>query len=354
MRPARDFFELALALAVVASLIVAALAVVAPFGLILLWALFITVTLWPVFGRVTARVGGRQNLAAALTVLLLVVVLILPVTLGIAAALPSVRAAAKLLAEPSTWRLPPPPAWVRQIPAGGEQFHGTWEALAQDAGEVLQTYRPEVARVGTWVVARVLGLGLTLVQLLVAVVIAWPMLAGGASGVLLARRFADRMGGAQAVGLLDQAAYTIRSVSLGVVGTALGLATLQTAGLLAAGVPHTSLLGLLAFVLAMAQLGTSLVWVGAAIWLGYSGHPTWAVLTVVWGILINNVIDGVVKPFLISHHTGLPLTVIFLGVIGGLLAWGFVGVFLGPTVLGVAWTLLRSWLNATPEREPAG
>jgi len=353
VQPARDFFELALALAVVASLIVAALTVVAPFALILLWALFIAVTLWPIHRRLARRLGGRQNLAAALTVLLLVVALIIPVILGVAAMLPSISAAARIAGDPSAWKLPPPPAWLREIPVGGHQFHGTWEALAEDTGDVLQAYRPEVARVGTWIVGRVFGVGLTLIQLVVAVVISWPMLAGGASGVRLARSFADRMGGASAVRLLDQAAQTIRSVSLGVVGTALILSTLQAAGLILAGVPHASLLGVLGFVLAMAQLGTSLIWVGAAIWLGYGGHTAWAIATVAWGILINNSIDGVVKPYLISHRTGLPLTVIFLGVIGGLLTWGFVGIFLGPTLLGVAWTLLRGWLAATPAREPA-
>jgi len=347
-KPGRGFFELAFALALVASLVALAMTVVAPFALILLWALFIATTLWPLHRWLAARMGGREKLAAAATVLLLVVVLIIPVTLGVVAVLPSVRAAAKLLGDPSAWRLPPPPDWIRDLPVAGDPVHGAWAALAEDAGDALQVYRPEVEKVGSWLVGHALGLGLTLVQLLAAVVISWPMLAGGGDGVRLVRRFAARVGGEDAAGLLDQAARTIRSVSVGVVGTAFALAALQTVGLAAAGVPHARLLGVVGFVLAMAQVGTSLVWVGAAVWLGYGGHTTAAVLTAAWGLLINNAIDGVVKAILIRRGTGLPLTVIFLGVVGGLLTWGFVGVFLGPTLLGLVWTLLRTWLASAP------
>jgi len=354
VKPGRGFFELAFALALVASLVASAVAVVAPFALVLLWALFLATTLWPLHRWLAARLGGRERIAAALTVLLLVVVLIIPITLGVVAVLPSVRAAGKALGDPSAWRLPPPPGWVRELPVAGDPVHGAWSALAADAGEALQLYRPEATRVGGWLVGHVLGLGLTLVQLLAAVVISWPMLAGGTDGVRLARRFAARVGGEDAAGLLDQAARTIRSVSIGVVGTAFALAALQTLGLVAAGVPHAPLLGVLGFVLAMAQLGTSLVWFGAALWLAYDGHAMSAALTAGWGLLINNAIDGVVKAVLIRRGTGLPLTVIFLGVVGGLFTWGFVGVFLGPTLLGLVWTLLRGWLAAAPAADPAG
>ncbi len=351
-QPARGFFERALALALVASLIFAALTVLAPFALILLWALFIAVTLWPLHRRLSARFGGREKLAAATTVLLLLVVLVIPVGMGVAAAVPSARALGGMLSDLPGLRLPPPPEWLRQLPVLGQSFPETWAAAAQDAGGALETYRGEVAKTGGWLVARLLGLGLTVVQLLVAVVITWPMLAGGANGVRLARQFADRVGGPPAAALLDQAARTIRSVSVGVVGTALLLAGLQTAGLYAARIPLAPLLGVASFVLATAQLGTSIVWVGAAAWLAFADHPARAILTVVWGLVINNAIDGVVKAALIRRGTGLPLTVIFLGVVGGLLSWGFVGVFLGPTLLGVTWTLLREWLGsrAAPAR----
>jgi len=352
-QPSRGFFERAVALALVASLTFAALTVLAPFALILLWALFIAVTLWPLHLWIAARFGGRAKLAAGATVLLLVVVLVIPLGMGVAAVVPSVRHLADSAADFPGLKLPPPPEWLRQIPVVGQSVPDTWAAVAQDAGRALETYRGDVAKTGGWLVSKLLGLGLTLVQLLLAVVISWPMLAGGANGVRLARQFAGRVGGPPAEGLLDQAARTIRSVSVGVVGTALMLAGLQTAGLYAARVPLAPLLGVASFVLATAQLGTSVVWVGAAAWLALDGHPTRATLTVVWGLLINNAIDGVVKAFLIRRGTGLPLTVIFLGVVGGLLSWGFVGVFLGPTLLGVTWTLFRGWLAASSGAEPA-
>jgi len=347
-RSPRSYFEIALALALLASLVAAALAILAPLALVLLWAVFIAVTLWPVHCFLASRLGGRDRLAAAASVLLFVVVPVLPLTFAAAAVLPSIRTAASLLSEPSAWRVPVPPEWIRGVPVFGGDLHEIWASLSEDAGLVLQVYRPQVTQFGTWLAARALGLGLALVELFVAVVIAAPLLAEGLRGARLVRRLAERVGGEDAVHLLEQAARTIRSISVGVVGTAFAVAALQALGLLAAGVPHAALLGVLGFLLAMAQLGTGLVWVGAAIWLSYAGHSQSAILTVAWGIAINYAVDGVAKAILIRRGTGLPLTIIFLGVIGGLLSWGFVGVFLGPTLLGVAWTLLRAWLAASP------
>lgn len=115
-------------------------------------------------------------------------------------------------------------------------------------------------------------------------------------------------------------------------------------GFAIAGIPGAELLGLVCFILAMMQVGTSLVWIPSAIWLGYQGDTGWAVFTAVWGIFIN-VADNFVKPYLISQGSGLPIPLIFIGVLGGLLAWGFVGIFVGSTLLVVCFTLLKSWLD---------
>lgn len=364
--PTSNVFERGLALFLLVALIVASLAVLEPFALILLWAVFLSITFWPVQVWLTRRLGGRHRLAAGLVVLLLALVLVAPLTLAALAAVPSVKSVSDLLADPSRWQVPPPPPWVGRIPLLGAPIESVWSSARLNAAGTLDAYREGLAGSAGWALARVVGIGRTLVKLFVAVVIVWPMLAGGAQGAALLQRFAERVGGDRAVGLVAQAARTIRAVSLGVIGTSLLAAALQTAGLRLAGIPYAPLLGVVSFVLATMQIGTTPVWVGALLWLVHEGHTGWAIFTAVWGLSLNALVGNLLGPWLISRGTGLPLTVIFLGVLGGLLTWGFLGVFLGPTLLGVGWTLLRGWLGggapsapspaaaAPPTRPPAG
>jgi predicted PurR-regulated permease PerM len=346
--PGATVFERVLVLAVLATLIVASLFVLEPFALILLWAIFLAVTFWPVQEWLTHRLGGRRKLAAALVVLLLAVVLVAPLTVAAVASVPSVKAVSALIADPARWRVPAPPGWLDGIPLIGHDAHALWAGAERDAGATLEAYKGDLARAAAWTLQRVVGLGITLVKLFLAAIITWPILAGGAKGPEMLRQLATRLGGDRAVGLLEQAGRTIRSVSLGVIGMALLAATLQTAGLLLAGVPYAALLGVVSFVLATMQVGTTPVWLGATIWLGSGGHLGWAVFTALWGLALNAVVGNILGPWLISRGSGLPLTVIFLGVLGGLLSWGLVGVFIGPTLLGVVWTLLRGWLSSQP------
>jgi predicted PurR-regulated permease PerM len=133
-------------------------------------------------------------------------------------------------------------------------------------------------------------------------------------------------------------------VSFGVIGTALLQGALMAVGLAIAGVPGVVVLGFVSFLLAVLQVGLFPVWILAAVWLAHADQTGWAVFLSVWG-LAAGVVDNFMKPYLISHGTGLPLTLIFLGVLGGMIAWGFVGIFVGPTVLAVTYTLMQTWMS---------
>jgi len=346
-----SLFERALALALLLALVVASLLVLEPFALVLLWAVFIAVTLWPLQVALSARLGGRERIAAGVLVLGLLLVLVVPATMGTVAAVRSMQAVSALLSDPSTWKIPAAPGWVADLPVVGDALHKLWTAAREDAARTVETYREPLGRLATWALERVLGVGRTLLKLLLALVITWPMLASGRRGADLLHRLADRVGGGRVVRLLDQGARTIRAVSVGVIGTALLASLLQAGGLAVARVPFAPLLGVVSFVLATMQVGTTPVWLGAALWLAHGGQVGWAAFTVAWGLALNAAVGNVLQPLLISRGTGLPLTVIFLGVVGGLLTWGLVGVFLGPAILGVAWTLLRTWLAGDPATE---
>lgn len=351
--------ERATALALLAVLAGAALTILAPFASVLLWAVFMTVTLWPVHCALERRLGGHARIAATLSVAALFVAVIIPLSLASVAVVPSIKSVAAAVSDPARWHLPPPPSWIEQMPVVGQTLHGSWHLATEDAGRLFETYKAEMAQGAGWLLGRVLLAGLTLVQLVLAAVLTWPMLVGARHAVDLLRRLVRRVGGDRPVGLLDQSARTIRSVSVGVFGSALLLAGMQGLGLWMVGVPLVGLLVVASFVLATAQLGSHIVYLGAVGWLLSTGASGRAAFTAAWGLVANYLIDTGLRPYLISRGTGLPLSVIFLGVTGGLLAWGFVGLFLGPTLLGVAWTLLRGWLQEdggddAPAAAPAG
>jgi predicted PurR-regulated permease PerM len=255
------------------------------------------------------------------------------------------------LAHPDSWNLPAPPEWLRRAPVVGRLLQDTWKEtvdgmLAQFAGS-----RTESARLAEWGVMRLLGTSWTIVQVILAALLAWPMLAGGARGTEMAVNIASRVGGRHGVHLLELAARTIRYVSVGIIGAAAALALVEGIGLWLAGVPLLAVLMVATFILDVMQVGIALVYLGAGAWLYYADRPGAAVFTVVWGFVVNNIVDSVARPYVISRGTGLPMSVIFLGAMGGLIAWGFIGVFVGPTLLGLAWTMLRSWVASRPSVE---
>lgn len=343
----RGLFERGLALALVAALLATTFTILAPFGTILLWSVFMSVTVWPVHRWFLLRTGGHPPLAATLSVLVLLVLVVVPIALIGFALLPSLRLVVEWLSRPEAWNLPSPPAWIRELPLVGRLFQGTWSEAVDGLVTQLAGSRSETARMAEWGVMRVLGTSWTIVQVVVATVLAWPMLAGSERGTELASSIARRVGGAHGVHLVELATVTIRYVSVGIIGTAAALALVEGVGLWLAGVPLVAVLMVASFVLDVMQLGIHLVYLGAAGWLFYAGRPGAAVFTLVWGFIANNVVDSVARPYVISRGTGLPMSVIFLGATGGLIAWGFIGVFVGPTLLGLAWTLLRVWLGNT-------
>ncbi|WP_239688519.1 AI-2E family transporter [Aquitalea magnusonii] len=189
-----------------------------------------------------------------------------------------------------------------------------------------------------------------MLEIVLAIVIAGLLLINGDKLWDGAELAISKLGGATADELPEVIARTIRSVTTGVVGTALAQTVLCVIGLLIAGVPGALVLGFLCFIVAVAQLPTLLIWLPAALWVFYTGQTGLGIFLLVWGFLLVNTIDNVLKPLLISQGAQMPLSIIFMGVIGGLLAWGLLGLFIGPTLLAVGFTLFQHWLR--PENYP--
>jgi predicted PurR-regulated permease PerM len=247
--------------------------------------------------------------------------------------------------------IPPPPAWLGDLPLVGPRAASAWQDVA-DSGvrELLQKARPYAGTMTQWFVSAVGSFGMVLVQFLLTVAVSAIMYAKGEAAAALAVRFGRRLAGERGGQSMRLAAQAIRGVALGVVVTALIQSAIGGLGLAIAGVPFASVLCAVMFMLCIAQIGPAPVLVPAVVWMFVSDDPAWAICLLVFSVLAIG-IDNVVRPILIRRGADLPLLLILAGVVGGLMAFGLIGLFLGPTVLAVAYTLLGAWID---EVEPGG
>jgi len=339
------WFERVTGLFLIAVLLFASFQVVAPFVRAVAWATILAVSTWPLFERLRKRLGGRRKLAATVMTVALALAFVVPMVLVVVSLKDSVESLAAAAGDLTALRLPDPPAWVAGLPVVGERIEKAWHGAQADTGAALEVLRPYIRAGALWLLAEGVRLGLGLLEFLLAVFLAGLLYVTGEGIADLVSRCAARIDGDRGVGLVQLSAHTIRGVSLSVIGTALVQALLQAISLAVVGVPGVALLGLFSFILAMLQVGTAPVWILVALWLAYQGHRGAALFVVASGILIN-ILDNFMKPYFLGRQgAGPPVMVIFVGVLGGLMVWGFIGVFLGSTLLAIAYTLLRSWLD---------
>jgi predicted PurR-regulated permease PerM len=342
--PGENIIERALGLAILALLVIACFQIMAPFIGSLLWAIILTVSTWPLFVRLRSALGGRSKLAAALLAGATAGIFVLPLVLLAVSLADSVDAVSELLHQLVSAKLPEQPTWLAGVPLVGERLENLWRQGMTDMPALLEQAQPYIKQTTTWAVQQTATLGLAMLQFLLAVVISGFLYATGETQVEWLRRFAHRTGGERSATLATVAERTIRSVALGVIGTALLQGLLTWLGFAVASVPGSLLLAFITFLLAIMQLPTLLVWLPVALWFGYQGQTGWTIFIVVWGLVVVGSVDNFVRPYLISQGAHLPLLLIFAGVLGGLLAWGLIGIFLGATLLAVGFTLLRDWL----------
>jgi predicted PurR-regulated permease PerM len=240
----------------------------------------------------------------------------------------------------------PPPPWVEQIPLAGSKIAEEWRKIAAGGPEELSAdVLPLVRQVLAWFVGQAGSLGMMIVQFSLALVIAAILYMKGESVAQSANRFARRLGGAGGESMVHLAIQAIRGVALGVIGTAFIQALFAGIGLGIAGVSYAAILTAIMVVLGIAQVGAMPVLVPAVIWLYWTGHPGMGTFLLIWTVF-TAMLDNVVRPVLIRRGVDLPILLITAGVIGGLIAFGAIGLFVGPVVLAVSYTLLVAWIHA--------
>ncbi|WP_428940466.1 AI-2E family transporter [Fontivita pretiosa] len=367
-------YERLIALAVLVLLLMGCVAVLRPFFSAILWAAVLAFALWPANRRLVAWLRGRRSLAAMLITLSIAAALVGPLTIAVANLADDATA---LLAAGRRWLqegLPPSPQWLGSIPLLGPRAAEYWNDLAREltalaresppqpdaATQPLSSTLPESSRLRqtlralllwtrSWILTFGLAIGSGVVQVILSLLVLYFLLRDGEAVAQRLAAMTVRVGGARGRQLLDVAGNTVRGVIYGILGTALAQGLMAGIGFLIAGVPGATLLGLLTFLLSVLPIGPPLVWIPVAGWLFHQGRISWGIFMLLWGLGVSS-IDNVIKPWIISRGSRMPFLLIFFGVLGGVLTFGFIGVFIGPTLLAVAYRLVEQWSAAVPEQ----
>jgi predicted PurR-regulated permease PerM len=348
----QDLTRTTLAVLFVGGLLAAGVWVLRPFLLAIIWAATLVVATWPLMLRVQHHAGDRRGVAVLIMTLALLVVLIVPFWLAISMIMANLDEITDLARTVQTLRVPPPPDWLAEVPLVGERAAKAWDQLTsagvRDLAPKLTPYAGQLTR---WLASAVGSLGETFVQFLLTVAITTVMYARGEQAAATVIRFGGRLGGERGETAVRLAGQAIRGVALGVVVTAVAQSVLGGIGLAVVGVPFALVLTAIMFMLCLAQIGPALVLIPAVVWMYYSGDALWATVLLAFTIVAMTM-DSFLRPLLIRKGANLPLLLILAGVIGGLLAIGLLGIFLGPTVLAVAYTLMNAWMAESDEAEP--
>lgn len=319
-----------------------------PFLSALLWAAAICFSTWPVYSWCERSLGGRRGLAAAVMTLLVTLVLVAPFAAIVATLADSMVSLLTTAASVLEQGPPAPPRWVAGLPLVGKSLAFYWESLVHNVPAFITALEKLIGPAADLAVASGAVLGGGLLELGLSVFICFFFYLHGRQMAAYVREVAERFAGPRARRLVKVVGATVKGVIYGMIGTALAQALVAAIGFWIAGVPQPILLGFLTFVLSFVSAG-ALVWGLVALWLLAQGDVWWGIFVVAWGLLLVSSIDNVLRPYLLGRTSNLPMVLGFFGFIGGILAFGFVGLFLGPTLLAVGYNLFLEWRAAEVE-----
>lgn len=340
-----DLTRILLAILFLGGLIAGTVWVLLPFLPALVWAATLVIATWPVMEVIERGFGGRRGPAVAVMLILLLLVIAVPLWLAVSALISN---ASEIVAQGQAvmnLSIPPPPYWVAELPFVGERAVQIWERVATfGVSELVTMAKPYTSRLAQWFLGEVGNMGLIVVQFLLTVLLTGVLFAQGEAAAGWARRFAERLAGETGEQSVHLVAQSIRSVALGIVVTAVVQTMVGAMGLVVAGVPYAGILSAIMLILCVAQVGPGLVLFPAVVWMYGWNDPVWATVLLVFSVIATT-FDNLLRPMLIGRSLATPMILILAGVIGGLLAFGLVGLFLGPTILAVSHALMTAWIG---------
>ena len=330
----------------VVGLLIGVLAIVKPFTTAILFGATLATAAWPLRQALVRRGLGR-GAAAALLLLLALVLIVLPMLVAAPHLVGQLGEGVQRV-QSYFAATPQRPAWLQSLPLFGRRAAAFWDRVVEVKGNLRTLLEPYTADLEQVMIGVARALADSLVQVLLSLIVATMFWTSGDVLVAVLHDVLRRLGGPLAERALDVAAGAIRGVAYGVVGTAAIQAGLLTLGLAVAGVPGSAMLGFVALLLAISQIGGPLlvvIWGGAAWWLFAQDQAAWGVFMIVWGLFVS-IADNFIKPWLIGFGIEMPMSLTILGVFGGFITFGFLGLFIGPTLIAIMFTLVQAWRAA--------
>jgi len=343
-----DIARILFVIVILSALTIGSLYILRPFIPGLIWATTIVVATWPVMLAVQRRVGNRRWIATVVMLIILLVVIALPLYEAISTlALHAADIMGTIKLSPS-YALPPPPSWVGEIPLAGQRVAHEWQTLS-DAGPggILAKLEPYLTIVARWMLGHAAAVGVFVIHMFVTIIIAGILYSQGEAAGRFVTRFATRLAAQRGAAAVKLAGLAIRAVALGIVVTAVAQSALGGLGLWIAGVPAAGILTAVMLMLCLAQIGPLLPLLGGVAWLFMHDATVAAILLLIWSVAVA-MLDSLLRPVLIRRGVNLSMLLILAGVLGGMFAFGIVGLFVGPVILAVASTLLEAWMNEPP------
>ena len=344
-KPRGELLEKLAPIGLVLAVLLVGLLTLSPFLPAILWGAVLAVAVAPLHQRLLAAIGNRKTLAAAITGTGLSLCFIVP-AIGIA------RALAAFLPSALNWiegvalnGLNRPPEPVLNLPLIGESIGGLWQSLGTDLSSVATHFRDELKTLLVWLAYETEVLGAFILEFAIGIILAVVLVYHFDRVADLSQKFFNRLGGTFAQRMAAQSARTTRHTVVGVLGAALAQTLVATFSYVVAGVPGWIIWAGITFILSLIQIGPALVFVPISIWLWTQGQLGKAIFVLVWGLVVVNLVDNIVRPWLVSKGAHIPAILAFLGALGGLVQWGLVGVFLGPVVVAVCYEMILKWIE---------
>ena len=334
-------------LILIAAIILGCLLVLRLFAVAILWAAILCFVTWPLRELLLKWFGGRRNLTAGLMTVILLLVIFIPFLVVGMTFTDSFHSAMQWLeTQKETGFLPPPP-WVQKIPLVGDKISEYWSELSRDAGPALKRIQPWLQEVGLWLLKHGLDFAVGVFNLAMSVLIAFFLYRDGEGVIANLQEACRRISGDSSLRMLEVVKTTVRSVVYGTIGTALAQGIVAGIGFAIAGVPSPMLLATFTFILGFIPFGPPVIWIIASVWLFAESHPGWGIFMLLYGTFCISGIDNIIKPYLISRRSRLSFIITFIGVLGGIATFGLIGVFIGPTLLAVGYSLTNEILTQT-------
>ena len=348
-----SIYQLIAGIVGVTLIMIGCLITLSPFFPAILLAVILTLSAWPAYQWVNNKLGNRPVAASALMTLMLAVCFIVPLVIIGSSTADNFTKLYIGLEQSFVGDMTQTSELLKKLPYVGEHLSQFWLHLTSDTQNLTKVVQDYAGPTSQWLITLGGTIGRGLLDLTLGVIISYFFFRHGLGVAERVRKLIDTFVGEKGQHLLNVTKNTLIGVVYGILGTALAQGLLAAFGFWVSGVPGATFLGLLTFFIAFIPFGTPFIWVPATFWLFNQGHTEWGIFMLFWGTFVVSGIDNVLRPYFISIGSNLPFIIVLMGVIGGIIGFGFIGIFIGPTLLALAYTLLLEWSASTKKPESA-